>query len=84
MKTARYVEDDGEMIQVIRLLLKLLDYKYRSFCSATGKPGPPGRRTPRHHAHRHQYAAYRVRNADGYVFKPVTIDDLEDKINIAI
>lgn len=31
MKIAWYVEDDGEMINAIRLLLQLLDYDTRSF-----------------------------------------------------
>lgn len=34
MKTIWYVDDDGEMIQAVKLLLQLLHYKTRSFSDA--------------------------------------------------
>lgn len=120
MKTAWYVEDDGEMIQAIRLLLKLLDYECRSFldCRRAARAILDGDRPDiliidinmpivsgidllkyvRSRADFDHIPVIMLSSevtdasvneakalgADGYVFKPVTVDDLEDKINIAI
>ena len=120
MKTAWYVEDDGEMIQAIRLLLKLLDYDTRSFldCRTAAKailqggrpdillvdinmPIVTGMDLLEYVRSRSDFDKIPVimlssevadvsvneaiaLGADSYLFKPVTIEDLEDKINAAI
>ena len=120
MKTAWYIEDDGEMIQAIRLLLKLLDYDTRAFldCRTAAKAILQGERPDimiidinmpivsgmdllkyvRSRSDLDDMPVVMLSSevadasvneatefgADGYLFKPVTVDDLEDKINIAI
>ncbi|MBC8505405.1 MAG: response regulator [Anaerolineales bacterium] len=120
MKTVWYVEDDGEMIKAIKLLLKLLDYETRSFldCKKAAQAMLDGDRPDlmlvdinmpivtgmdllkyvRSRADFDQVPVVMLSSevadasvneatelgADGYLFKPVTIEDLEDKINIAI
>ncbi len=120
MKVAWYVEDDGEMIQAIRLLLKLLDYDTRAFldCRRAAKAVLNGERPDimiidinmpivsgmeflkfvRSRPDLDDMPIVMLSSevtdasvneasdlgADGYLFKPVTIDDLEDKINTAI
>ncbi len=120
MKIAWYVEDDGEMINAIRLLLQLLDYDTRSFldCKRAAKailqgerpdlmlidinmPIVSGMELLKYVRSRSDFADVPVLmlssevadvsvneatelGADGYLFKPVTIEDLEDKIEIAV
>ena len=120
MKTAWYIEDDGEMIQAIRLLLRLLDYDTRAFleCRSAAKvllknerpdimiidiniPIVSGMDLLKYVRSRpdlddlpvimlsSEVADASVNEAtalgaDGYLFKPVTLDDLEDKISTAI
>ncbi|MBM3143707.1 MAG: response regulator [Chloroflexi bacterium] len=120
MKTAWYVEDDGEMIQAIRLLLQLLDYDTRPFldCKRAAKAILQGERPDlmlidinmpivsgmdllKYVRSRSDFDEVPVvmlssevadasvneamkLGADGYLFKPVTIEDLEDKIVVAV
>ncbi len=120
MKLAWYIEDDGEMIKAIRLLLKLLDYETRSFfdCKTAAQaildgdrpdlmlvdinmPIVTGMDLLKYVRSRSDFDLIPVvmlssevadasvneateLGADGYLFKPVTIEDLEDKINIAV
>ncbi|MBT3390833.1 MAG: response regulator [Chloroflexi bacterium] len=120
MKTAWYVEDDGEMIQAIRLMLRLLDYETRSFfdCKRAAKTLLAGEKPDiilldinmpivtgidllKYIRSRADLDALPVimlssevtdtvineavgLGADAYLFKPVTIDELEDKIAQAI
>ncbi|MBC8496579.1 MAG: response regulator [Chloroflexi bacterium] len=120
MKTAWYIEDDGEMIKAIQLLLKLLDYETRPFldCKRAAKAMLQGERPDlmlidinmpivsgmellKYVRSRSDFDDVPVvmlssevadasvneateLGADEYLFKPVTIEDLEDKINTAI
>ena len=120
MKTAWYVEDDGEMIQAIRLLLRLLDYETRPFldCKRAAEailsgekpdiliidinmPIVSGMDLLKYVRSRTDFDALPIvmlssevtdsvvdeamgLGADTYLFKPVTIDDLEDKIEKAV
>ena len=120
MKTAWYVEDDGEMIKAIRLMLKLLDYDTRSFldCKRAAKAILKGERPDlmlidinmpivtgmdllKYVRGRSDFDSVPIvmltsevadvsvneateLGADGYLFKPVTIEDLKDKIETAV
>lgn len=120
MKTAWYVEDDGEMIQAIRLLLRLLDYETHSFfdCKRAAKALLAGEKPDillsdinipivtgidllKYIRSRADLDALPVimlssevtdtvineavgLGANAYLFKPVTIDELEDKIAQAV
>lgn len=116
MKTAWYVEDDGEMIAAIRLLLRLLDFETRSFldCKRAAKallrgekpdiflidinmPIVSGLDLLKYIRSQRVLDAVPVvmlsseftdavitealaLGADAYLLKPVTIEELEDKI----
>lgn len=120
MKTAWYVEDDGEMIQAIRLLLRLLDYETHSFfdCKRAAQALLAGEKPDillldinipivtgidllkyiRSRADLNALPVIMLSSevtdtvineavelgADAYLFKPVTIDELEDKIAQAV
>jgi len=120
LKTAWYVDDDSEMIQAIRLMLKLLGYETRSFFDARraakallggqrpdilildiNMPTVTGidmlefvRRSPDWTSIPIIMLSSEVTDvqvdeamnlgADGYVFKPVMIDELEKVINAAV
>lgn len=120
MKLAWYIEDDGEMIRAIQLLLKLLDYETVSFLDCRkaaqaildgGRPDimlidinmpiVSGLELLKYVRTRPDFDDVPVimlssevadsmvneateLGADAYIFKPVTVEDLEDKINIAI
>jgi len=120
LKIAWYIEDDGEMINAIRLLLKLLDYETRSFldCKRAARAMLQGERPDlmlidinmpivsgmdllKYVRSRSDFDDVPVVmlssevadvsvneatefGADGYLFKPVTIEDLEDKIETAV
>jgi two-component system chemotaxis response regulator CheY len=120
LKTAWYVDDDSEMIQAIRLMLKLLGYETQSFFDAReaakllmggqkpdilildiNMPKVTGidmlefiRRSPDWNDVPIVMLSSEVTDvqvdeaidlgADGYIFKPVMIDELEKVINTAV
>jgi DNA-binding response OmpR family regulator len=120
VKTAWYVEDDGEMLQAVKLMLQLLDYEAKGYLSALQaarsliEENPPDImildinmpkvtgieflqfiRSERRWDHlpvimlSTEVADAKINEAlalgaDGYLCKPVTVEELEDKINSAI
>ncbi len=119
MKSIWYVDDDGEMIKAVKLMLQLLDYETRSFCDARlaakklldgerpdvlmldiNMPGVSGidllefvRRRPEwkdlpiimlsSEAADIQVDTAMDLGADAYVFKPVTLEELEEALKTA-
>jgi two-component system alkaline phosphatase synthesis response regulator PhoP len=120
MKTAWCVDDDQEMVEAVKLMLRLLEYETRSFYNARNAakallagerpdliildinmPQVSGmdmlefiRRRPEwerlpvvmlsSEATDVQVDEAMQRGADAYVFKPVSLDDLEVAINSAL
>jgi CheY-like chemotaxis protein len=114
-----YVDDDGEMIRAVKLLLQLLDYKTRSFSDARvaakallagerpdilmldiNMPGVSGIDLLEFVRRRSQWDDLPIimlsseaadlqvdtaidLGADAYVFKPVTLEELEEALNRA-
>lgn len=119
METIWYVDDDGEMIRAVKLLLQLLDYETRSFSDARvaakallagekpdllmldiNMPGVTGIDLLEFVRRRSQWNDLPIimlsseaadlqvdtaldLGADAYVFKPVTLDELEEALNRA-